>query len=234
MLAIAAPEARFSAPARAALWPALGITIGAAGVAATSLFYLLSPPETVLPFVPLDLVKATLGAARGAATLHIAGLFGIISDVIFGSAAMVFAARAAFIKGAGGEALGWMLLGVGTLVFISVDTILGFVLPALAAASVAPVAAFLGFKTFADVLFALGEVTFGLGAALLLMPYILDRTQGMGRAAWPALIFGFASLLAGLGTLAKVDLHDLVGLAVSGSALAFVFIGLNLTRMARR
>ncbi|MGP8233522.1 MAG: hypothetical protein ACLQL2_12800 [Methylovirgula sp.] len=230
MLAIAASEVQFSARARAALWPALGITIGAAGVVATSLFYLLSPPETVLPFVPLDLVKATLGAARGAATLHIAGLFGIISDAIFGSAAMVFAARAALGKGAGGEALGWMLLGVGTLVFISVDTILGFVLPALAAASVA---AFLGFKIFADVLFALGEVTFGLGAALLLVPYILERTQGLGRAAWPALLFGLASLLAGVATLAKVDLHDLVGLAVSGSAVAFVFIGLNLMRWAR-
>ena len=157
---------------------ALGITIGAAGVVATSLFYLLSPPETVLPFVPLDLVKATLGAARGAATLHIAGLFGIISDAIFGSAAMVFAARAALGKGAGGEALGWMLLGVGTLVFISVDTILGFVLPALAAASVA---AFLGFKIFADVLFALGEVTFGLGRHCFSCHIFLSA-----RRAWAA------------------------------------------------
>ncbi|MDR3408363.1 MAG: hypothetical protein P4L68_07690, partial [Methylovirgula sp.] len=118
---------------RQVFWPALGFTIGAAGVAATSFFYLLSPPEAVLPFVPLDPAQAAAGALRGAAMLHIAGLIGIMSDVILASAALSLGAQASADGGADSRALGWSLLATATLVFIGVDAALGFVLPALAA-----------------------------------------------------------------------------------------------------
>ncbi|MDR3421577.1 MAG: hypothetical protein P4L80_10110 [Xanthobacteraceae bacterium] len=210
---------------RQVFWPALAFTIGAAGVAATSFFYLLSPPEAVLPFVPLDPAQAAAGALRGAAMLHIAGLIGIMSDVILASAALSLGAQASADGGADSRALGWSLLATATLVFIGVDAALGFVLPALAAQTSA---AFLGGKIFADTLFSLGTFGFGLGGILLLMPYIRGRARGLGGAAWPALVFATISILAGVGTLLGFDLHNFIGLGIGGGAVAFVVVGLRL------
>ncbi len=212
-------------------WPAIALTFGAAGVVATSLFYLLSPPEVVLPFVPPDIAKAIPGAIRGAATLHLAGLIGVLSDVTFASAALSFGALTYGVTRADSRALGWMLLATGTLVFIGVDATLGFVLPILATRSAA---SFLGFKAMVDTLFALGPFTFGLGGILLLVPYVSGQVRGLGRAAWPALIFAIISLFAGLGALLGFDLPILIGIGVSGSAVAFVFVGVALLRSTAR
>jgi hypothetical protein len=223
------PQSSTSDPA--GFWPAIALTLGAAGVVATSLFYLLSPPEVVLPFTPLDLAKSIQGAIRGARTLHLAGLIGILSDVTLASAALSFGALPGAAGHADSRTLGWMLLATGTLVFIVVDTTLGFVLPNLAIQSAA---AFLGFKALVDTLFALGTFTFGLGGVLLLVPYVSGKIRGIGRAAWPALIFAIISLFAGLGTLLGFNLPILVGIGVGGSAVAFIFVGLGLLRSASR
>ncbi|QAY94960.1 hypothetical protein CWB41_03775 [Methylovirgula ligni] len=208
----------------------LALTAGAAGVVATSLFYLLSPPEAVLPFVPLDPTRAAAGALRGAATLHVAGLIGITSDVILASAALSLGAQASLEDNGDSRALGWMLIATATLVFIGVDTALGFVLSALAAQSSG---AFLGVKIFTNTLFALGTFGFGLGGIVLLTPYIRGRVQGLGGTAWPALVFAVVSALAGAGTLLGFDLHNFVGLGIGGGAIAFVLVGLRLLRPAR-
>lgn len=211
-------------------WPALALTAGAAGVVATSLFYLLSPPEAVLPFVPLDPVQAAAGALRGAATLHIAGLIGVISDVILASAALSLGTQIDIKDGRDSRVLGWMLIASATLVFIGVDTALGFLLSTLAAQSSA---AFLGVKIFADTLFALGTFGFGFGGILLLVPYISGRVRGLGGTAWVALTFASVSTLAGAGTLLGFDLHNFVGLGIGGGAVAFVLIGLRLLWLAQ-
>jgi hypothetical protein len=211
-------------------WPTLALIAGAAGVVATSLFYLLSPPEAVLPFVPLDPVQAAAGALRGAATLHIAGLIGVISDVTLASAALSLGAQIGTNDGRDSRALGWMLIATATLIFIGVDTVLGFVLSTLAAQNST---AFLGVKIFADTLFALGTFSFGSGGILLLVPYINGRVQGLGGTAWLALIFAALSVLAGAGTLLGFDLHNFVGLGIGGSAVAFVVVGLRLLWPAR-
>jgi hypothetical protein len=220
---------RNSSPA--AFWPALALTLGALGVVATSFFYLLSPPEIVLPVDPINLARATDGAIRGAATLHLAGLIGILSDAILASAALTLAMQAEGTAPTGSRRLGWTLLATGTLIFIGVDANLGFVLPVLAARGAAD---FLGFKLCVDTLFALGTFTFGLGGALLLLPYVFARDRGIDApAVWAALLFAVVALFAGLGALLGIDLHNLVGLGVSGSAVAFVFVGLSLLRQAR-
>jgi len=228
MTAIASQERSHAGPQ--AFWPALALIAGAAGVVATSLFYLLSPPEAVLPFVPLDPAQAAAGALRGATTLHIAGLIGIVSDVVLASAALSLGAQASTEDGSDSRALGWMLIATATLVFIGVDTVLGFVLSTLAAQSSA---AFLGVKIFADTLFALGTFSFGLGGIVLLVPYVRGRAQGLGGAAWLALVFAAISALAGAGTLLGLDLHNFVGLGIGGGAVAFVLVGLRLLWPAR-
>ncbi len=89
-----------------------------------------------------------------------------------------------------------------------------------------------------DTLFALGTFTFGLGGILLLLPYVSgqvsDQVRGLGRAAWPALIFAIISLFAGFGALLGFNLPILIGIGVSGSAVAFVFVGLALLRSTSR
>lgn len=223
MTAIAAQERPQAG--RQAFWPALALLAGAAGVVATSVFYLLSPPEAVLPFVPIDPVQAAAAALRGATTLHVAGLIGVVSDVVLASAALSLGAQASIEDGSNSCALGWMLIAAATLVFIGVDTVLGFVLSTFAAQSSA---AFLGVKIFADTLFALGTFGFGLGGILLLIPYVGGRMQGLGGAAWLALVFSAISALAGAGTLLGLDLHNFVGLGIGGGAAAFVLVGLRL------
>lgn len=213
-------------------WGGAATAIGSLGVVVTALCYALSPPEAAMPVLPLDLGRAIAGAVAGAATMHLAGAVGIISDVVLTAAALTIAAAEAARGRLGASVYGWLAIAVSAIIFISVDTLVGFVLGPLATAGAG---SFLGFKLFFDTLFALGTFVFGLGGALVLG--VAMSTAGRYRIArWigvPALLFAGLGLIAGLASLMGLDAHQPLGLSIAGGAIAFSVVGVTYARSAR-
>lgn len=231
-IATAIAANRPSAISRSALlWNGSALAVGALGVVATSVFYLLSPPAAVMPLVPLDLHQALGGAAHGATTMHIAGTIGTLSDVIIAAAAFSIGAAEVRRGGFSAGALGWMAIAISGIIFISVDTLVGFVLGRIALAP-GSADAFLGFKILFDALFALGTFAFGIGGALALMAYVRERGAVSRAIAWPALLLALIGAIAGIASLLGFDAHNFMGASIGGGALLFALIGAQLARAA--
>ncbi len=200
------------------------LALGAAGVIATSVFYGLSPQAAAAPIVPLDLAAAAAGAVKGAATMHLAGLVGVPADVLITAASFMLATR----TNRAWSALGWFLIGTSTILFAVVDSLVGFVLPEVAAATGAS-AAFLVAKRLFDVLFMLGTATFGAGA--MLAP-ARDAFRGGGPIprllAGLAVLAGAIGLAGGFGGLLGYNLAPAMGAGILGGSILYTFVGLAL------
>lgn len=206
------------------------LAIGAAGVVVTCVGYGLSPPEAAMPIGPIDAQSAMAAAVSGRATMRLAGLAGIPGDVLTTAAWMALAVTELF-RQRGLAAIGWFLLACSTILFVAVDTTVGFVLPPLATAGAEQ--AFLGSKTSFDGLFLASTFTFGIGTVLALLRHATsDRT-----IVWPlavlGLLAGFACTVAAAGGLTGTLVSPyLLGGGIAVGALAYCMIGLNLSLRA--
>jgi hypothetical protein len=214
----------------ALFWGAASLALGSLGLIATCALYVMSPPEAAMPVPPINLGNAIAGAISGASMMHAAGTVGIISDVVLAAAALAIGSAEA-ARGRGGMAvLGWMALAVSAIIFVSVDTLVGFVLSPLAAEQQAA-NAFLGFKRFFDTLFVLGTFAFGAGGVLVLLPSFTEGTPVISRnIALPGFLFALIGGIASLATLFGLDLHIFMGLGLAGGAVIFAIVGVTLAR----
>lgn len=207
--------------------------IGAAGVVATSLSYLLSPQVGAMPVAPLDLSAAQAGAAKGLVTMTAAGAFGIAGDLIWAVGAALLARRAG-AEGRGLAEAGWTALMFGLLIFTLVDTMVGFVLPQVAAMAGAE-AAFAGFKRLFDALFLLGTVASALGIALAMGGEAKHIASPVARPlAWPLAgvgVVGVAAALAGFAGWSGAV--RIVGASVGLISILSVPVGLQIARAQR-
>ncbi|MDR2011888.1 MAG: hypothetical protein LBQ20_02315 [Rhodanobacter sp.] len=197
------------------------LALGTAGVMVTSAFYGISPPQAALPVIPVDFAAAASAAPRGQATMHLAGLFGVLGDVLYCAAGLLLGAIE-LVRGRGFAAIGWFLIAISGIVFVGVDALVGFVL-----AQSANEAAFAAVKRLFDVLFLLGTATFGLG--------VLAAFAGRLRAGENArLLYGFAvamgcvATLSGLAGLLGMAVNPhILGISIAGSATLFTVIGIR-------
>jgi hypothetical protein len=221
-----------SGPGNAALfWGGAALALGSLGLTATSAFYVMSPQAAALPVLPVNLGDAMAGAISGASMMHLAGTFGTISDLVLAAAALAIGSAEA-ARGRGGTAvLGWMALAVSAIIFVSVDTLVGFVLSPLAAEPQAA-SAFLGFKRFFDTLFVLGTFAFGVGGALVLLP-VAGRRVISRNIALPGLLIAIIGGIGSLATLFGLDLHLFMGLSLAGGGLIFALVGIMLAWSVR-
>jgi hypothetical protein len=136
--------------------------VGALGVLATSACYVLAGPLAAMPGGAADMQTARAATAGAAGWMRAAGLFGMPADVLLAAGALMMAATR---RGPGAAAAigGWVALGIAGVLFIVVDAMVSFVLPAVAAAGGDP-AAYAGLRALFDVLFAIGGWTAGAGA----------------------------------------------------------------------
>lgn len=215
-----------SMPMPAARLGGAAIAIGGAGVIATSVLYSMSPPAAALPLVPLDLVAAAEGAVRGELTMRLAGLIGVLGDVLVTGGGLLLGAER-LSRGQALAALGWFLVATSTILFAVVDALVGFVLPPVAAAAGASTA-LLAAKTLFDALFMLGTATFGIGAALAAWHDAWTRGSVPRPLAVAALAAAVAALAGGLGGLFGLDLHRLMGAGILGGSTVFTLIGVKL------
>ncbi|MBP7532128.1 MAG: hypothetical protein KA775_09935 [Ottowia sp.] len=208
---------------RAAAW-LLGL--GAAGVLATCVSYVLAGAPAALPGGAPDFDTGRDATAAAAGWMRAAGSFGMPGDVLL-VAGCVLLAGAARRAGTAAGAVGWGLLALSCALFILVDALVGFVLPPVAASGDS--AAYVVARSSFDVLFNIGGWTLGLGA-------LLAALAPPGRAlAWRPLrgLMGLAGVL-GLAVNTSFLLGGpgapLIGPAVVLTALALLGAGLALGR----
>jgi hypothetical protein len=199
----------------------LCLLIGSIGVIGVSIGYVLSPPAAAMPLAPVDLRAALEGAAFGATTMRAISAMGVPGDALFIVATFLIAIR---VRGAGRgmEAAGWMLAGLGTVVFLLADSLVGLVLPQLAASN-AP-QAFLAAKVLFNLCFMMGTFVVGLGALLTAAPNLRSGIGVPAALAWPILVAGAGNLVSATAGLAGANVPQAMGLSVAADAVLYTLI----------
>jgi hypothetical protein len=159
--------------------------------------------------------------------MHLAGLFGMPGDVLYGAAALLLGVIE-LTRGRGLAAIGWFVLAISAIIFVVVDATVGFVL-----AQSANEAAFVAVKRLFDALFLLGTATFGLGT--------VAAFTGRLRAGEPArLLYGLAvatgvvATLSGMAGLLGIGVNPhILGLSIASGATLFTVIGIRFALTGR-
>lgn len=141
---------------------ALLVGAGALGLVATSAFYALAGPAAALPGAALDASAARAASAASAGWMRAAALAGMPSDVLLAVGGLMLASMK-HGRGAGVAVAGWLAMAIAGALFIVVDAMVGFVLPAMALRPGAE-AGYAASRALFDVLFAIGAWTTGAGA----------------------------------------------------------------------
>lgn len=135
--------------------------LGALGLIATSVFYVLAGPVAALPGGADPVTQALAATPAAAGWMQLAGLTGMPSDILLALGAGLFALHASR-RGMPMAFAGWLALAVASVIFVFVDALVAKVLPPVAAQASA--AAYVGLRACFDVLFAFGALTAGGGA----------------------------------------------------------------------
>lgn len=141
---------------------ALLLGVGAVGLIATSAFYVLAGPAAALPGGAPDPLAARSASAASAGWMRAAGLAGMPSDVLLAVAALMVAAMKRG-RGAGLAVAGWLAMAIAGALFIVVDAMVAFVLPAMALHPGGE-PGYAASRALFDVLFAIGAWVVGAGA----------------------------------------------------------------------
>jgi len=205
--------------------------LGAVAVVITSAFYVASPQAAAGPVQPLDLAAAIAGAAKGAATLRIAGTVGVFGDLIWATAALIIASELGR-RGRGVSAAGWTLLFLSVVIFTLVDGLTGYVLPPLALA--ADSSAFEGFKRLWDMLFFLGTVAFGAGVMAAMGAESRAGRRKVDRVLTGALLIvgaiGGLDAVAGLLGVTGFPVDRIAGASIGLGSALFIPVSLRIAR----
>lgn len=207
--------------------------LGAVGLMATCLFYVLAGPPAALPGGAPSFAQAIAATPAAAGWMRAAGLTGMASDILLAVAALLLAAHE-YRRGQARLLAGWLALALAAALFVIVDAMVAVVLP-VAAAQAGGEAAYAGLRALFDVLFAIGTVAAGGGALALgwrlnsqrrpVLSWGLRLAGGIGLLASSShLLGGPGAALIGPG-IALLALASL-GVAVAGPADGASFVDL--------
>lgn len=205
----------------------IGLLIASVAIAGVSICYVLSPFVAALPVIPLDLDAAIEGARSGRTSMHLIGVIGMPGDALFVTTAVLLA----FMRMSGGrtiEAMGWMLAGIGTLVFMLADAVVGTVLPQLASAGMPQ--AFLAAKSLFDLFFVVGTLVFGLGATLTALHNLRPGGGVPISLAWPILLSGIGNVVSASAAIAGQNVPRIMGLTIGTDAVLYMLVALALLK----
>lgn len=197
------------------------LAVGALGVIATSVCYAVAGPQAALPGGMASVDAARTATAAATDWMRAAGLFGMPSDLLLAVGGLMWAST----KRHDGLAFaGWLAMAIAGALFIVVDAMVGFVLPAAAAHGDA---AYVGSRALFDVLFAIGGWSVGLGA--LAAAWQAQAPEYRWRAAlWLMRGSGAICLLANSAWLLGLPGAPLIGPGIALFALALFVLALSL------
>jgi len=204
------------------------VTIGALGIVATSVYYVLAGPLAAAPGAAASSYEAVQAAtAQGAAWMRAASMFGLPSDILaaVGSVMMAVTRQG---RGAALAAAGWVTLGMASLLFVLVDGMVGQVLP-LVAALPDSAAAYAGSRALFEVLFGVGTWAVGVGA-LAISWHAHWPEYGKRALLWLMRLAGALSLASGSAFILGSPAGRLVGLSVAIFSVALVGVGIAAMR----
>lgn len=191
--------------------------LGAAGLAATCVFYVLAGPVAALPGGAPDVIAAIAATPRAAGWMRAAGNTGMPSDVLLAVGALLLSADD-LARGRGVALAGWLALAMASALFVVVDAMVAFVLP-VAAAQLDGVAAYAGVRALFDVLFTIGAWMASGGALATTWP----RDGWLFRSAvagWGMRAAGAVGLAASTATLAGLPGAALIGPSIAVLSVA--------------
>lgn len=213
---------------------ALLLAAGAALLFTGTLFYVRLTPELGLPATAASRLRA-IGDARalGPRAMFLAGGFALAGDVLLTAAFLALVARRS-LAGSDLEPLGWTLLALGGGVAIVFDSMMAVLLEPLA--RMADPGTFLAFKAWFDLLFASGNVPYGLGTIAVLAA---DTRSPHPLLPRPLALFGLAvgaaAAASGAGYVGGVVvLPATIGLSVTFGCVVFAVYGVQLWRRESR
>jgi hypothetical protein len=218
--------------ARVESWGGLFFALGGLGVVLTSAFYVASPPATVLPMPEPVMSDVLSGAVSGGRWIRAAGTVGVIADVSLIAGAFVLMAWRR-PNGNALESVGWALAGIGTLVFVLVDSLSSRVLSQVASLP-ASEAAFSAFKWFFDVLFVLGTIAAGVANLFIFWSEFVAESPALPRTlSVVGLLVGATAIVSGFAYFAGIDLAYVIGATIAATGVIYFILGSRIAWTAR-
>jgi len=203
------------------------LLVGALGLVATCLGYVLAGPLAALPGGAPGMAAGFAATPAAAGWMRVAGLAGMPSDVLLAVGGLLLAAHE-YRRGAALATAGWLALGVASALFIVVDAMVALVLPA--AALQAGPDGYAALRLLFDALFTIGAWTAALGA----LAAAWQRGGPLWRHAWAGWLLraaGLLGLVASTGHLAGLPgIAALIGPGIAVLAVALIGAALGFGR----
>jgi hypothetical protein len=206
------------------------VAVGAAVLFTGTLFYIRLTQDLGLPSAPAVYPQALADArALGPRPMFLAGIFAFFGDVFLTAGCLAMLTRRR-LRGSDLELFGWTLVAIGAAVAMIFDSMMAVLLAPLAQLS--DPGLFLAFKGWFDLLFASGNVPYGLGAVALLVADMRAERPLLPRtlAAFGVAV-GVVAFASGAGYVAGVVvLPAAIGLTVTFGCVVFTVLGVQIAR----
>ena len=206
------------------------VAVGAAVLFTGTLFYIRLTQDLGLPSAPATYTQALADArALGPRPMFLAGVFAFFGDVFLtaGCIAMITRRR---LRRSDLEVFGWTLVAIGAAVAMVFDSMMAVLLAPLAQLSDPGV--FVAFKGWFDLLFAAGNVPYGIGAVAVLVADMRSERPLLPKAlAAFGVAVGVVAFASGAGYVAGiVVLPAAIGLTVTSGCVVFAVLGVQIAR----
>jgi hypothetical protein len=195
-----------------------------------TLFYIRLTPELGLPTAAANRTQALSDAlALGPRPMLLAGGFAFFGDVLLTAGCVALLTRRR-LRHSDLEPFGWTLIAMGAAVAMIFDSLMAVVLEPLARLSDPGV--FLAFKGWFDLLFASGNVPYGIGAIAVLVADARSEHPLLPKAlAAFGIVVGMVAFVSGAGYVGGIlVLPAAIGLTVTFGCLVFAILGVQIAR----
>jgi len=210
------------------------LAAGAAVLFLGTLFYIRLTPELGLPTAAEHRVQALADAVTiGPRPMLLAGGLAFFGDVLLTAGCLALIGRRR-LRDSDLEPFGWSLIAISAAIAIVFDSTMAVVLAPLA--QLADPGPFVAFKGWFDLLFAAGNVPFGVGAIAVLAADMRADAPLLPKAlAAFGIAVGVVALVSGAGYVAGVlVVPPAIGLAVTFGCVVFAVLGVQIARHERR
>jgi hypothetical protein len=210
------------------------VAVGAAMLFTGTLFYIRLTQDLGLPSASTVYLQAHVDArALGARPMFLAGAFAFFGDVFLTAGCIALITRRR-LRRSDLEVFGWTLVAIGAAVAMMFDSMMAVLLSPLAALPDPGI--FVAFKGWFDLLFAAGNVPYGIGAVAVLVADMRSERPLLPRAlAGFGMAVGVVAFASGAGYVAGiVVLPAAIGLTVTLGCVVFTVLGVQIARRESR
>jgi hypothetical protein len=206
------------------------VAVGAAVLFTGTLFYIRLTQDLGLPSASTVYLQAHADArALGPRPMFLAGALAFFGDVFLTAGCIALITRRR-LRRSDLEVFGWTLVAIGAAIAMIFDSMMAVLLSPLAELPDPEI--FVAFKGWFDLLFAAGNVPYGIGAVAVLVADMRSARPLLPKAlaAFGAAV-GVVAFASGAGYVAGiVVLPAAIGLTVTLGCVVFTVLGVQIAR----